>query len=137
MVVIDGTDVVFGRMASKAAKKALSGEEVHVINAEKIILNGDPLVITERYFERRRAKNKADPERSPKWPRVPHMLVKRMMRGMLPWGSKRGKEAYRRIFVYTGNPKELKSDEFRAKKHDGISPHITVKKLCSKMGYQS
>lgn len=136
MVVIDGTDVVFGRMASQIAKKALAGEEVHLINAEKIILNGDPATITERYLQRRRLKNKADPELSPKWPKVPHMLVKRMIRGMLPWKTARGKTAYKKIFVYTGNPKELKAEEFKAKKHDGISPHLTIRRLCRMMGYQ-
>jgi len=136
MTVIDGTDVVFGRMASVAAKRALKGEEVHLINAERIILNGNPAQVIERYMERRRAKNKADPERSPKWPKVPHFLVKRMIRGMLPWKTVRGKQAYRRIFVYTGNPKDLKAEEFVAKKHDGISPHITVEKLCRMLGNQ-
>ena len=136
MIVIDGTDVIFGRMASNVAKKAMGGEEIHLINAEKIILNGRPADIMERYLERRRTKNKADPEYSPKWPRIPHMLVKRMIRGMLPWKTARGKQAYKRIFVYTGNPKDLKAGEFKAKKHDGISPHITIEGLCKKMGYK-
>ncbi len=136
MTVIDGTDVVFGRMASTIAKRAIRGEEVHLINAERIILNGNPAQVIDRYLKRRRTKNKADPERSPKWPKVPHFLVKRMIRGMLPWRTARGKEAYRRIYVYTGNPKELKADEFATKKHDGISPHITVERLCKMLGNQ-
>ena len=136
MIIIDGTDVIFGRMASIIAKKAIQGEDVNLINAEKIILNGRPADLIERYLERRRAKNKADPEYSPKWPKIPHMLVKRMIRGMLPWKTARGKVAYKRIFVYTGNPKELKADEFKTKKHDGISPHITVGRLCKMMGYK-
>lgn len=136
MIIIDGTDVIFGRMASLVAKKAMTGEEVHLINAERIILNGRPADLIERYLERRRAKNKADPEHSPKWPKVPYMLVKRMIRGMLPWKTARGKEAYKRIIVYTGNPKELKAGEFKAKKHDGISPHITVETLCKRLGHK-
>ncbi len=136
MIVIDGTDVIFGRMATQVAKKALEGEEIHVINAEKLILNGRPSVIIHKFHERRRAKNKADPEKSPKWSKVPHMLIKRMIRGMIPWKTAKGKLAYRRIMVYTGNPKELKASEFKTKKHDGISPHITVHRLCKMMGYQ-
>lgn len=135
MIVIDGTDMVFGRMATQVAKKALQGEEIHIINSENLILNGSPAVIIHRYHERKRAKNKADPERSPKWPKVPHMLVKRMIRGMLPWKTAKGKTAYRRIMVYTGNPKQLKPTEFESKKHDGISPHITIHRLCKMMGY--
>ncbi len=136
MIVIDGTDVIFGRTASIIANKALRGEEVHLINSEKIILNGNPADIVERYLERRRVKHKGKPEHSPKWPKVPHLLIKRMVRGMLPWKTARGKAAYKRIFVYTGNPKKLKAAELKTKKHDGISPHITVHGLCRKLGYQ-
>jgi large subunit ribosomal protein L13 len=136
MIVVDGTDVIFGRMASNVAKKAMTGEEVHIINAEKLVLNGNPADIAERFLERRRAKHKGNPEYSPKWPRLPHMLVKRMIRGMLPWRTARGKEAYKKIFIYTGNPKELKAGEFKAKKHDGISPHTTVGEICKKLGYR-
>jgi len=135
MIVIDGTDVIFGRMATQVAKKALEGEEVHIINSEKIILNGSPPVIIKKYHERKRAKNKADPEKSPKWPKVPHMLVKRMIRGMLPRKTAKGTAAYKRIMVYTSNPKQLKPSELKLKKHDGISPHITVHRLCKMMGY--
>lgn len=136
MIVVDGTDIIFGRMATQVAKHALKGEEIHIINSEKLILNGKPLVTINKFLERKRAKNKTDPEKSPKWPKVPHMLVKRMIRGMLPWKTKKGKEAYRRIMVYTGNPKEMKATDFKSKKHDGISPHITVHYLCRMMGYQ-
>ena len=136
MVVIDGNDVVFGRTATQIAKKALAGDEIQLINAEKMIINGNPAKIVNRYLERKRVKNKADPEHSPKWPKIPHMLVKRMIRGMLPWKSARGRAAYKRIMVYTGNPKELKAIDFKTKKYDGISPHITVYELCRKMGYR-
>ncbi len=136
MIVIDGTNVIFGRMATFVAKKALSGEEIRVINAEKIVLTGNPSVIVERYLQRRRAKHTGNPELSPKWPRVPHMLIKRMIRGMLPWKTARGKSAYKRIIVYSGNPKELKAGEIAIKKYDGVSPHITVQKLCEMMGYK-
>jgi len=136
MIVIDGTDVIFGRMATMAAKKALQGEEIHVINSEKIILSGNPKEITDNFLARKAAKHLADPELSPKWPKVPHMLIKRMIRGMLPWKTPRGRVAYKKIFIYTGNPKELKAGEFEMKKYDGVSPHITVLRLCKMIGYR-
>ena len=136
MIVIDGTDYIFGRLASKIAKKALEGEEIHLINAEKIVIKGDPQVLSHKYLERRRYKNKANPENSPKWPKVPHMLVKRMIRGMLPWRTARGKEAYKRILVYTQNPKNLTATDFESEKYDGIARHMTINGLCKKLGYQ-
>jgi len=136
MIVIDGTDYIFGRLASKIAKKALEGEEIHIINAEKIVIKGEPQLLIHKYLGRRRFKNKANPENSPKWPKVPHMLVKRMIRGMLPWRTARGRAAYKRIMVYTENPKNLTSTDFESEKYDGIARHMTVNNLCKKLGYQ-
>jgi len=102
-----------------------------------MVLQGNPAVIAEKYLERRRAKNKANPEHSPKWSKVPHMLVKRMIRGMLPWKTARGREAHKRVMVYTGNPKNLTAIDFKTDKYDGISKHITINGLCKKLGYQA
>ena len=136
MQVIDGTNLVFGRASSRIAKSLLEGEEIKLINAEKMILTGRKDVIVERYMTKRRLQNKATPEHSPKWPRVPHLLVKRMVRGMLPWKTKRGREAHKRLKVYTGNPENLKPTlnmedcEFK-----GLSKHITILELCKHLGY--
>ncbi len=136
MFVLDGTGMIFGRIASQIAKKLLEGEEVHVINAEKLVIIGNPKQISDRYLVKRRLKNKGTPERSPKWPKLPHMLVKRMIRCMLPRDSPRGRAALKRLRVYTGNPKKLeKNMEFENSKFDGMSKHITIHNLCVRMGY--
>ncbi len=136
MLVIDGTDYIFGRLATQIAKKALNGDEIHIINAEKMVIKGDKKAIVRKFADRRRQVNKANPEHAAKWPRVPHMLVKRMIRGMLPWKTKRGKEAHKRIIAYTGNPKNLTaSASIEAEKYDGIAKHITIEELCRDLGY--
>jgi large subunit ribosomal protein L13 len=136
MITIDGTDCIFGRLATRIAKKALAGEEMHLINAEKIVILGNKSAILEKYATRRHLVHKGNPELSPKWPNVPHMLVKRMIRGMLPWKTSRGKAAYRRIIVYTGNPKHLTAAGFECDRYDGISKHMTIIEVCKKIGYQ-
>lgn len=137
MLVVDGTNKVFGRLASQVAKKILQGEEVHLVNAEKLVLKGNPKQIEERYLTKRGLRNKGTPERSPVWPKVPHMLVKRMMRGMLPRKTTRGKEALGRLRVYTGNPKKFEESMKPANADfDGVSKHTTVLVLCRRLGYQ-
>lgn len=137
MHVIDGTDMKLGRLASQITKKLLNGEEVHLVNAEKLVIVGNPAQICGRYLTKRGIKHKGTPERSPKWPRVPHMLVKRMIRGMLPRESSRGRAALKRLRVYTGNPKDLKSNLTVEKaSFDGISKHVTIHELCRSIGYQ-
>jgi large subunit ribosomal protein L13 len=136
MQVLDATNMVFGRTASQIAKRLISGEEVHVINAEKFVIVGNPNQIVEKYAHYRTLKNKADPEKSPKWSKVPHMLVKRMVRGMLPRESSRGKAALGRLMVYTGNPKNMEQNlKLEKASFDGLSKHITVHELCKRLGY--
>jgi len=128
--------MVFGRLATQLAKKAISGEEVHLINAEKMVLRGNPASIKEKYLMLRRIKHKGTPEKSPHWPRVPHLLVKRMIRGMVPHKTARGREAMRRLLVYTGNPRNLESNlalEKSAFSGDGRS--MTILELCKSIGY--
>jgi len=136
MLIIDGTNMVFGRLASQIAKKLLTGEEVHLINAEKLVIRGNPKQISDRYLVKRGIRNKGTPERSPTWPKVPHLLVKRMIRGMLPRKSSRGKAALGRLRVYTGNPKNFKEGpRLEGAEFDGVSKHITVHDLCRTIGY--
>lgn len=136
MLVVDGTNMIFGRLASQIAKKLIGGEEVHLINAEKMVIRGNPAQIAGRYLTKRGIKHKGTPERSPVWSRVPHMLVKRMIRGMLPRKTTRGKDALGRLRVYTGNPKRMhESIKFEGAAFDGVSKHITVHALCRRIGY--
>ncbi len=136
MMVIDCSNQIFGRVSTHVAKSALKGEEIHLINVEDMVLCGNPVSILDRFKVRRRLKNKANPENSPHWPRVPHFLVKRMVRGMLPKKCKRGKEALKRIMVYSGNPKNLKNNtEIEGSKYDGITKHIKIRELCRRLGY--
>jgi large subunit ribosomal protein L13 len=136
MVVIDGSGMVFGRLASQIAKSLLNGEEIQLINADQMLISGHPKVITKRFQARREIQNKGTPEYSPKWSKVPHLLVKRMIRGMLPNKTARGREAHRKLLVYTGNPKNLKPEE----KFKKITVAKGVRKmkivdLCRLIGY--
>jgi large subunit ribosomal protein L13 len=136
MTVVDGTDMVFGRLASRIAKRLMLGEEVHLINAEKLVIVGKPSDITGKYAVRKSIKHKGKPEKSPKWPRLPHLLVKRMIRGMLPRESSRGRDALSRLRVYKGNPKNMKVDmKVDDAGFDGISKHVTIDELCRSLGY--
>jgi len=136
MTVIDGNSMIFGRLASQIAKRLLLGEEVHLINAEKLVIVGNPKQIVQRYLTKRGIKHKGRPEKSPVWPKVPHMLVKRMVRGMLPRQTVRGRAALKKLKVYAGNPKNLSDDtKCGGASFDGISKHITIQDLCKNLGY--
>ncbi len=136
-IIVDGEDAVFGRLASFVAKQLLEGNKVIVVNAEKIVLTGNPNDIVEKYKTRRAFQHKGTPEYSPKWPRVPYMLVKRMIRGMLPYRKSSGRAAYRRLRVYQGVPKELEGKQAAKLEHAqrSVKKHLTIKELCVKLGW--
>ncbi len=136
MIIVDGEGMVLGRLASIVAKKLLEGNEVYVINAEKIIISGNNKYIIEKYLIRRSLKNKANPEKSPKWPKVPNLLVRRIIRGMLPYKKARGKEAFKRLKVFIGNPGYENAIKFDEAIPSNISKFITVKELCKMLGWR-
>lgn len=111
MIVVDATDQILGRMASKIAKSLLEGEAVTVVNPEKAIITGDPRKIYEKYKVRFDLSRNVNPTKGPFYPRTPDRIVSRAVRGMLPWSKPKGKEAFRRLRVYRGTPEDLEEAE--------------------------
>jgi len=102
------------------------------------VMSGDLNALAEKYTARRRVRNKMNPENSPKWPRVPYLLVRRIIRGMLPYPGKRGKEAYGRLRVYMGVPEGMKIDtKPEAAKASGLKKSTSVLELCQRLGFSS
>jgi large subunit ribosomal protein L13 len=139
-MVIDADRRVVGRLASMTAKSLLQGKKVAVINAEKAVISGSRNDIVKRYNTRINLKEKANPEHSPYWSRRPDMLVKRIIRGMLPYRKAHGKDAYRRLLVFVGMPKIFegtKVEEFKSKDVKGMFVNtMTVKELSELLGYK-
>ena len=106
MKVIDGTNAVMGRLASYAAKQALLGEEIAIVNCEKVIITGNRQNIIAN-FKGKRSKIGSG-QKGPKHSRLPYMIVKRAIRGMLSHRQGRGKDALRRIMCYEGLPEKFK-----------------------------
>lgn len=98
--VIDASDCVVGRLASYVAKQALLGKRIAVINAEKAIISGRKENILNKYLALR--KKGRGWQKGPYWPSSSDKLLRRIIRGMLPWKTTRGREAFRRVYCYKG-----------------------------------
>ena len=108
MIVIDASNLILGRMATFAAKQALLGEEVRVINAEKAVVSGRRgTVIKEASLDAKRGT----PAKGPFIPKKADRYVRRTIRGMLPYKQAKGAEAYKRVLCYAGTPEEYKDAE--------------------------
>ena len=97
-IVIDGKDSVLGRVASYAAKQALLGKKIVILNCNDLLLTGG------RNMSRGRGAQKG-----PIIPKVAEKIMKRTIRGMLEYTQKRGEAALDRIICYNATPKEFES----------------------------
>ncbi|UCE36211.1 MAG: 50S ribosomal protein L13 [Thermoplasmata archaeon] len=108
MVVINAENLILGRLASHAAKLLLSGDDVTIVNAERAIVSGSKKSIIKEYYQKR---NVGTPRKGPYYPRLPDRILKRTIRGMMPYKKPSGKIAYKRLKVYIGVPKEFKNTQ--------------------------
>jgi large subunit ribosomal protein L13 len=109
-MIIDGKNVVLGRLASFAAKEALKGNEISIVNSEQIIITGNKKMIKKEFEEKRLRIGHS--QKGPKHPAIIEKMVKRAVRGMLPTPKQgRGKEALERIKCYKGIPKKFEEKE--------------------------
>ncbi|NLA38833.1 MAG: 50S ribosomal protein L13 [Methanomicrobiales archaeon] len=108
VTVIDADGLLLGRMASVVAGRALAGEEIAIVNAEKAIVSGNRAYVLAAYYKKR---NRGSREGGPFYPRRPDHIVKRTIRGMLPYRRERGDAAFKRVRVYVGVPAEFSAIE--------------------------
>ena len=112
--VYNAEDKVLGRLASVVAKQLISakkaGEDTRVIivNAEKAIVTGKRSSVLSDY----RAKYElSHPRKGPFFPRMPDQILKRTVRGMLPYQkNSSGRNALRSLRVEIGTPSDLSGD---------------------------
>ena len=100
--VVDARDCILGRVASQVAERALEGERIAVVNAEEAIITGGKDDVMSVYEKRAQLGS----DRGPYYPKRPDRIMKRSIRGMLPYKRPRGREAFEGIRVYVGNPFE-------------------------------
>lgn len=124
-MIIDAEGLVLGRLASKVSKKLLEGENITVLNAEKIVISGTKEWAYQRYKQRVDRASISNPRKmGPKYPRRPDDIFRRTVRGMLPYKKSKGREAYKSLKVYVGIPREFEGQEV-AELPEAQPRHIT------------
>jgi large subunit ribosomal protein L13 len=120
MKIINGERATLGRLSSYVAKQALRGEEIVVVNCEKVVISGDKKNIQKKFLEKRLKVGSS--QKGPRHSKNSDKVVKRAIRGMLPdHRMGRGKEALKRIKCYNGIPKEFEeTKKISAGKEKGI-----------------
>ncbi len=135
-MIIDGTDLILGRIASFVTKKALLGEKVDIVNCENIIITGNKKNIFAKY---KRIDDMGDPYKGPFQPKMPDRFVRRVIKRMLKYKNPRGRQAYQRIMCYIGIPDKLKEQKLETVEKVSVKKlpnfkYITVKEVCKHLG---
>ena len=139
-MIIDASNLIVGRMASVVAKELLKGEKVIIVNAEESIISGARSNAFEKYRERRETKSIVNPARhGPFFPRRPEGIIRRAVRGKLPYKKAKGRNAFKNLKVYAGIPKELEGKEMETIEVANASKlripkYIKLKELCNLLG---
>ncbi len=112
-VVVDATDMVVGRLASKVAKlirgkykpnftpHADCGDNVIIINADKVKLTGNKWEGRTFFYHSGFPGGRTDVTPAQLFAKSPERLVERAVKGMLP-KNRLGRQLFRNLFVYAG-----------------------------------
>ena len=107
IIVIDATRGILGRIASYAAKQAMLGKNVIIVNCDHALVSGRKLsTIAEYTILRRRGGSSL---KGPFFPKQTERIMKRTIRGMLAYTQQRGLAALKRVMCYPHVPQEYVS----------------------------
>lgn len=134
-MIIDAKNAVVGRLASDVAKKLLNGDKILIINAEQAILTGNPQQIKANYFERR---TRGSPQHGPFFPKRPDLILRRIIRGMLPYKKHKGRNAMKRLRIFVGFPENAQGKHIMISEK-AMKPvktnYITLANLSKSLGW--
>ncbi len=134
--VIDAKGLVLGRLSTYVAKRLLREKDLQlaIINADKAIVSGNRKMVIESYIDRRRLNHQ---RKGPYFPRQPDRVLKRTVRGMLPFKLPKGRQAYKRVKVYIGTPKELakeKTTKVKVAMKDNLEQFVELGEISKALG---
>ena len=123
-IIIDGEGAILGRMATFAAKQALMGYKVIILNCDKVIVTGNQAALQESYLNKRQRGGTS--QKGPYFSKMPDKIMRRTVRGMLPWERTTGREAFKRVWCERGMPEEYAKKEKMSFKKEIKTPHMTL-----------
>jgi len=104
VVVIDCKNHLLGRLASIVAKEILQGQRVVCVRCEDINISGSFYRNKLKFLDKLRKRTNTNPAHGPYHYRAPGRIFYRVIRGMIPHKTHRGKCAMERLKCFEGIP---------------------------------
>ncbi len=134
--LVNADGLILGRMASVVAKKLLNGEKVIIVNAEKAVISGKK---KSKVAEAKEFLEVGAPKRGPFHYRRPDRILRKTVRGMLPFKQPKGKNALKKLKVFISVPKDLTDQQMVSIKEAQASklkgPYFTLAELAKEIGW--
>lgn len=108
MTVIDATNLILGRMCTEVAKRALKGEAIDIVNSEKAVITGSRLSVLADY---KHSRERGSQSKGPFYPKQPEDILRRTIRGMLPYKQAKGEAAFKKVRCFAGIPEDLQKEK--------------------------
>ena len=74
MIIINAENLIVGRLGTFAAKQAMLGEEIRIVNAEKAVISGKKDEVFDNYLNKR---SRGTPTKGPFLQRNPDRILRR------------------------------------------------------------
>jgi len=136
-MIIDAENLIIGRVAAFVAKKALLGEKIDIVNCEKAVITGNKTNILKGYNNK--VNHMGTYKKGPFYIRSPDRMLRRVVRGMLPYKQYKGADAYKRVMCYNGVPEEFKDKKIETLSSANIEKipnlkFISLRDVCKSVG---
>ena len=144
IIVVDLKDHMVGRAAAVIAKQLLLGKRITVVRVDEANIAGTEIRNKVKYLNFLRKRKLTNPTLGPFHHRAPAEVFTRVVRGMLPFYTKRGKLAMRRLQAFEGVPSSVarKGQRFaipKAQRHVRLQPErafTVLGNMCQHVGWK-
>jgi len=126
-IVIDATNATLGRLASYTAKQLLLGKKVVILNCNDAIIAGNPVSIINDY--KQKTARRSSSIGGPFFPKSPERIVKRAIRGMIPYHKGRGRAAFKNLRCYNTISAEYQDEKKILAGKEKKTKTITIREL--------
>jgi large subunit ribosomal protein L13 len=109
-VIVNADSQVVGRLSSMVAKMLLDGRKVVIVNAGGAVISGTKTAILREIQEFGNVRSAVNPKNTPRHFSRPDMMMRRIIRGMLPHRKPKGQEALKRLRIYLETPTGIEGE---------------------------
>ncbi|AIB09791.1 60S ribosomal protein L13A (nucleomorph) [Lotharella oceanica] len=143
-IVINGENLIYGRIASKIVKLLKDGYFIRIINCQNLVISGRKQHTINRFVSKFNKKTRTNPNKGPFKFNSPVDIFLKSIKGMISQKKKTFMSIYKRLQCFNGQPSKYKLQKnfifYKFNKSirlKNISKWIYLKDVAKKLGWES